>query len=141
MISSAGKRITAHFLDSMILGVISFMLLFLFLIPLGIVSLLNIKELILEMTFLYSMFIAVVMIGIQIHFWSKSTSIGKKILGMIIVDKKTGNPIGLGRMLIREIIGKYISGFFLSLGFIWILFDDEKQGWHDKIVSTVVIDK
>jgi uncharacterized RDD family membrane protein YckC len=25
------------------------------------------------------------------------------------------------------------------LGFLWIIFDREKQGWHDKIAGTVVI--
>ncbi|HEY4989416.1 MAG TPA: AIR carboxylase family protein, partial [Opitutaceae bacterium] len=27
----------------------------------------------------------------------------------------------------------------LGLGFIWIAFDREKQGWHDKIAGTVVV--
>jgi uncharacterized RDD family membrane protein YckC len=26
-----------------------------------------------------------------------------------------------------------------GLGFIWIAFDREKQGWHDKIAGTVVV--
>jgi uncharacterized RDD family membrane protein YckC len=27
----------------------------------------------------------------------------------------------------------------VGLGFIWIAFDAEKQGWHDKIAGTVVV--
>ncbi len=33
----------------------------------------------------------------------------------------------------------YILSLPLFLGFIWVLFDPQKQGWHDKIASTVVI--
>jgi uncharacterized RDD family membrane protein YckC len=29
----------------------------------------------------------------------------------------------------------------IGLGFLWIAFDDRKQGWHDKIAGTVVIRK
>lgn len=43
-------------------------------------------------------------------------------------------------MLIREWIGKAISGLLLSLGFLWILFDRDKQGWHDKLMSTYVVE-
>jgi uncharacterized RDD family membrane protein YckC len=28
----------------------------------------------------------------------------------------------------------------LYLGFIWILFDDRRQGWHDKIADTLVVE-
>ncbi|MBI5649101.1 MAG: RDD family protein [Chloroflexi bacterium] len=31
------------------------------------------------------------------------------------------------------------SGFVFALGFIWILFDTDKQGWHDKIAGTYVV--
>ena len=28
---------------------------------------------------------------------------------------------------------------FFSLGFVWVVFDKMRQGWHDKIADTVVI--
>jgi len=40
----------------------------------------------------------------------------------------------------RELIGKYISGFILCLGYIWILIDADSQGWHDKFVGSIVVD-
>jgi uncharacterized RDD family membrane protein YckC len=33
----------------------------------------------------------------------------------------------------------FISLIALGLGFFWIAFDAEKQGWHDKIAGTVVV--
>ncbi|MFN8631161.1 MAG: RDD family protein [Chloroflexota bacterium] len=61
-----------------------------------------------------------------------------KILGMRVVRARDGGPVSFGTGILR-IIGYAVSGFILYLGFIWILFDAQKQGWHDKIASTVVI--
>jgi uncharacterized RDD family membrane protein YckC len=77
--------------------------------------------------------------GVQVFFWTKSTSIGKRILRMYVVNKDTEERVGFFWMLLRETVGKFLSSLVCSLGFIWILFDDNRQGWHDKIVSSVVI--
>ena len=71
--------------------------------------------------------------------YSRGTTIGKKILGMRVI-KENGSKAGLGTMLVREIIGKFISAAVIMLGFLWILFDKDKQGWHDKLVSTFVVE-
>ena len=49
------------------------------------------------------------------------------------------SSIGFGTTLLREIIGKIISSIIILLGYIWILFDGQRQGWHDKIASTYVV--
>ena len=36
-------------------------------------------------------------------------------------------------------VGYIVSGIAIGLGFLWIIWDDKKQGWHDKIASTKVI--
>jgi uncharacterized RDD family membrane protein YckC len=43
-------------------------------------------------------------------------------------------------MLGREWIGKWISAVVFFLGYLWILFDPERQGWHDKLMSTWVVE-
>lgn len=65
-------------------------------------------------------------------------TIGKKMLGIQVVDEKGQIP-SLLKFLLRETIGKFISGIFLSLGYLWMLWDDKKQTWHDKIAGTYVI--
>jgi uncharacterized RDD family membrane protein YckC len=70
--------------------------------------------------------------------FAKGTTPGKLILGMRVI-KEDGRRAGFFTMLIREWIGKAISGMILSLGFLWILFDRDNQGWHDKLMSTYVI--
>lgn len=75
---------------------------------------------------------------LQIYMMSKSTSLGKKILGLKVYNKNTKHPVGFWMMFIREVVGKFISAMILSLGFLWILFDKDNQGWHDKLIGSVV---
>ncbi len=64
--------------------------------------------------------------------------------GKIAMGIKVVNENG-ERMTINESIGrntsKTISFIVLSLGFIWILFDKNRQGWHDKINNTFVVNE
>lgn len=73
-------------------------------------------------------------------FWlfSRGSTPGKRLLGMWVV-REEGDRAGLATMVMREWIGKTISGMVFSLGFLWILMDRDNQGWHDKLVSTYVI--
>lgn len=70
--------------------------------------------------------------------FARGTTPGKRLLGMRVI-REDGSTAGFGTMLIREWIGKAISGMVFSLGLLWILFDDDNQGWHDKLVSTYVV--
>ena len=70
--------------------------------------------------------------------FAKGTTPGKRLLGMRVI-REDGRNAGFFIMLIRELVGKAISGMILSLGFLWILFDRDNQGWHDKLVSTYVV--
>ena len=65
-------------------------------------------------------------------------TLGKMALGMRVVDE-SGQRAGFLRVLVRETIGKIVSAIVLFLGYIWILFDDKRQGWHDKIGGTFVV--
>jgi uncharacterized RDD family membrane protein YckC len=54
------------------------------------------------------------------------------------VDFDTGGPIGYGRAFIRY-IGRLVSAIVIYLGYFWMLWDSEKQTWHDKFASDVVV--
>jgi len=64
---------------------------------------------------------------------------GRKIAGVKVVGEMTGEPIGIGKALGRQLFASFISGQIFYLGYLWMLWDDKKQTWHDKIVSSVVI--
>ena len=65
-------------------------------------------------------------------------TLGKMALGMKVVEE-SGQKAGFFKVLIRETIGKVVSAIILFLGYIWILFDGNRQGWHDKIGGTFVV--
>ena len=69
-------------------------------------------------------------------YWGGQT-IGKKAMGIKVV-KADGTPFGLVPAIIRY-VGYIVSAVVILLGFIWILFDPDKQGWHDKIAGTYVV--
>ncbi len=80
-------------------------------------------------------------VGYMLYFWSTSGQTpGKAILGLKIVRADGGAKLGLGKAILR-LIGYAISGIVIYLGFLWIIWDKEKQGWHDKIAGTYVIKK
>jgi uncharacterized RDD family membrane protein YckC len=72
-------------------------------------------------------------------FLAQGKTPGKWFVGIRVVDKMDGQNPGLGRMLVREIIGKIVSGFFFGLGYFWAIWDLENQAWHDKIAGTLVV--
>jgi uncharacterized RDD family membrane protein YckC len=79
-------------------------------------------------------------LGYMPWFWARGGQTpGMKMLHVRVVRAVDGGPVSGGQAFIR-LIGYYISGAVFYLGFIWILFDARRQGWHDKIAATVVID-
>lgn len=65
-------------------------------------------------------------------------TLGKRWLSIRVIDFRTGGPIGYGRGVIRY-LGKIVSSIPIALGFLWMIWDREKQTWHDKIATTVVV--
>jgi uncharacterized RDD family membrane protein YckC len=66
-------------------------------------------------------------------------TIGKQALGIRVIDfRGGGGAIGYGRGLLRT-IARYLSAIVFFLGYLWMLWDREKQTWHDKIAGTVVV--
>jgi uncharacterized RDD family membrane protein YckC len=66
-------------------------------------------------------------------------TLGKRVLGIRVYDFGAGaGAIGYGRGFVRSLM-KYISGIPCGLGYLWMLWDKEKQTWHDKVATTVVV--
>lgn len=65
------------------------------------------------------------------------SSIGKKITGLIVSDKRSFKQLGFWRAYLRQ-IAKKLSWFPLGAGYLWMLIDEHKQTWHDKISRAIV---
>lgn len=67
----------------------------------------------------------------------KGTTVGGVVVGLKVV-RQDGHPLTFVVALVRGLAAAF-SVVVLFLGFIWIAFDSERQGWHDKIAGTVVL--
>jgi uncharacterized RDD family membrane protein YckC len=67
----------------------------------------------------------------------KGTTIGGIVLKLQVV-RLDNQPVTFAVALVRGLAAAF-SIVVLFLGFIWIAFDQDKQGWHDKIAGTVVV--
>jgi len=63
---------------------------------------------------------------------------GKRIMGMKVI-RENGEKIDFKFALIRNMT-KLLSAIIIFIGFFWILFDKKRQGWHDKIAKTLVVE-
>jgi len=75
-----------------------------------------------------------------VYFWSEQG--GGQTLGMRVLNLKVirtdGSALTITQGLIRY-LGLFVSFICLLIGVIWVAFDADKQGWHDKIAGTYVI--
>lgn len=62
---------------------------------------------------------------------------GKRIAGLVVVDKE-GYAAGLAAIP-REVFGRAVSIALLGVGLLWMFFDPNRQGWHDKVAGTYVV--
>ena len=65
-------------------------------------------------------------------------TIGKRALGIRVIDLSGGGSIGHSRAFIRW-IGRFVSAVVFLLGYLWMIWDKEKQTWHDKFANSVVV--
>ena len=75
-----------------------------------------------------------------LYFWSAyghGQTLGMRALNIRVV-KTDGTEITLVTALIRY-VGLIISFLVVFIGVIWVAFDADKQGWHDKIAGTYVV--
>lgn len=69
---------------------------------------------------------------------SRGGSLGQRATGIRIVDARTGERVGAWRIFGRR-LASYLSAIPCYLGFLWPLWDQRKQAWHDMIAKTVVV--
>ena len=101
-------------------------------------SVLGIEDQIGQFIVLISPLLFLVVLVYFVFFWTFIGSTpGKALLGLQIV-RQDGRPLSVGRALLRY-LGYWVSAIPLFMGFIWILFDRQHEGWHDKISNTHVI--
>jgi uncharacterized RDD family membrane protein YckC len=126
----AGERLLAYIIDGLVVLVanlvlfLAALLLLVIALPVGIL-----------------VFLAIFVVDIAYfpYFWkTRGQTPGMRQFQLYVVRDRDGGPITTGQAILR-LIGYWVDGVVFYLGFIWILIDSRKRGWHDLIAGTVVI--
>ena len=65
-------------------------------------------------------------------------SLGRRMLGIVLVSEMTGRPIGPFDAFVRDLV--HILDGLAYVGFLWPLWDDKRQTFADMIMRTIVVD-
>ena len=135
-----GKRLVSYILDVIIVAVlttvaaIALVILIAVFVAMGLDWLAALSGI--------SLVIAVFLISLAYwpYFWIHGgvTPGMRAVGGLRVVMDKDGGPVTLGPAVLR-LIGYWIDSLVFYLGFIWILIDSRRRGWHDLIAGTVVV--
>ena len=76
-------------------------------------------------------------------FWSsRGASIGMMPFGFKVRDMATGQYPTMGKAALRGLVWCLEVGFTVciigAIGWLWQLWDPQKQAWHDKVAGTIV---
>lgn len=107
-----------------------------------LISILNFFISLLRVNYTFFTYSMVSLVGPLLYYWLftglKGQTLGKMLVGIKVVNTQGDRP-GLASAALREIPGKIISAIVFCLGFLWIAWDMQKQGWHDKLAATYVL--
>jgi uncharacterized RDD family membrane protein YckC len=92
---------------------------------------------------IFGLLVLAALVGIVVYYsrlegGATGQTVGKRVLGIRVVDKLTGGPIGTGRGVGR-FFARVLSGLVCFVGYLWMLWNPDSQTWHDMIVDSYVV--
>lgn len=79
-----------------------------------------------------------ILLGYHVVFWAaKGTTVGG-VICCLRIARADGGPIGYAEAVVRG-LASIFSAAVAGLGWLWMLWDAERQTWHDRIAGTVVV--
>ena len=130
MYASFLQRVGASLIDTVIVFIVQFVISFAMIAMLGSNTSSQAVSQLLAMIVGFAYFI---------YFTFKDgATVGKKILKIKVV-RADGQKLTILGVILRETVGKFASSIVLGLGYLWVIWDSKKQGWHDKIAQTIVV--
>jgi uncharacterized RDD family membrane protein YckC len=69
---------------------------------------------------------------------AKGQTAGDAAMSIRVLDIDTGVPIGFERAFVRWLMS-IVSALVLTVGYLWMLWDPQKQTWHDKVARSLPI--
>ncbi|HYN48068.1 MAG TPA: RDD family protein [Candidatus Nanopelagicales bacterium] len=147
-----GARLGAYILDAILVGIVATVLLLIIMIPVlgalvgtaGSDGEIDSGEAGAVVASVGLFILGAVVIGVFSllyfpFFWARGGATpGMKVAGIRVVNDRDGSRIGWGPAILR-LIGWWVSAAVFYLGFVWILVDSRRRGWHDLLAGTCVI--
>ncbi len=130
-------RVVASLLDFFLLSAVQFVLTLLISLIIGMLGIAMEGDPAID-TVIW-LFGASLSIGYAVFFIGYCGQTPGKMALRIKVIRTDGSQISYGRAALREVLGKFISGILLGIGYLMVIFDSQKQGLHDKIADTYVV--
>lgn len=70
--------------------------------------------------------------------YNTGSTFGKKVFRIEVISAE-GEGLNLWEIIYRESIGRYISAVILWAGYLFMIVDNEKRGFHDMLADTRVV--
>ncbi len=132
-----GPRLVAYLIDGFLIGMV--MVAFTLVAIAALVSTASDLAVVVLLAFALFIGLFVISLGYFPWFWVHGGQTpGMRLFGLVVVRDRDGGPLSWGQAILR-LIGYWVDGLVFYLGFIWILVDERRRGWHDLIAGTVVI--
>lgn len=134
------RRLVAYLIDGVVLYIVNVILIFAGIIAMGI----DASEIegggIEQIKLLLPLYIFGFVINIfyYTYFHGNTGQTPGKMICRLRVVQTNGEPLGYGKAFLRW-IGYIVSWLAFALGFLWVIFDRQKQAWHDKIAGSYVL--
>jgi uncharacterized RDD family membrane protein YckC len=77
-------------------------------------------------------------VAYQVYFFtSTGQTPGMKLMSIKVVNG-SGELLSVGQAIVRFVVA-ILSGLVLLIGYLWMLWDSNKQTWHDKAAGSFVV--
>jgi uncharacterized RDD family membrane protein YckC len=79
-------------------------------------------------------------IGYSVYFIGSGSgqTVGMRVLGIRAIDAATYGRVDYGKAFVRYLVA-VVAQIPCYLGYFWMLWDPERQTWHDKAAKTFVV--
>ncbi|MBU4418042.1 MAG: RDD family protein [Actinobacteria bacterium] len=138
VLASAGVRLAAQLIDALALGAGYFLaMLALGVVTMGFVGASRPAVAVLEV---FGQVLVVVGAGVyQVVLNGHGQTLGKRALGIAVVDRSTGAPVGVARAAQRYLM-LLVMALPCGLGLLSVPLSTQLRGWHDQVADDLVVE-
>ncbi len=137
--ASHGGRLVAYVVDGILITVLVVGVAFALALLTGVLAATGLVPLAVLSSILFFIAMFAFGLGYLPWFWVHGGATpGMRLFNLKLVRDRDGGPVGWGAAILR-LIGMWVSAAVFYLGFVWILIDGRRRGWHDLIAGTVMV--